>query len=152
MIDAAQPSEPQDLAEATLAVVLTQAATWGVYLVATYFLTYLLPGYPRTDWLCNGACTAAAFRPVLVPFLFVGAGQLAIFLGLRTLLGRDAAWGTLLLSLVGPGVIVPLISTDWAIAFLMIGIDLVVVVSFQSTAKALSMSSWSTSSPRNSRA
>jgi hypothetical protein len=119
---AAARTERQDLVEATAAIVLTQLATWGVYVVATYFLTYLLPGYPRTDWLCGGTCTVAAFKPVVMPFLFVAAGQLTLFLGLRTLLGRERAWSTLLLSLVAPGVIVPLISSDWAIAFLMTGV------------------------------
>jgi hypothetical protein len=112
----------KETALAATEIVLTQVATWATYGVATWFLYFLLPGYPKSDWLCSGACTVAALKPIVGPFMIVALGQLLLFDGLRTLLGRAAASQVLGLSLMSPGIVAGLVSIDWAIVCLLSGV------------------------------
>jgi hypothetical protein len=91
------------------------AATAAVYFASTFFLQYLLPGYPTVDWLCHGACTVAAVSTMALPFGLVALGLAATALGLARLDGAVRARSVLAFCLVSPGLVLCLVSPAWSL-------------------------------------
>lgn len=96
-------------------ILASLAAIAVVYWASTYFLQFLLPGYPKVDWLCRGSCTWGAVAALAAPFTAVTVGLAGVGVGLARLDGPERARTVLGLATVNPGLVLCLVSPAWSL-------------------------------------